>query len=64
VQRVEQASRQAIAGLPPARRNDDDVRGVRWMIQELRVSLYAQGLGTPAPVSETRIMAAVRRLTD
>jgi ATP-dependent helicase HrpA len=63
VQRVEQACREAIAGLPPARRNDDDVRAVRWMQQELRVSLFAQGLGTPVPVSETRIMAAVRRLT-
>jgi ATP-dependent helicase HrpA len=63
VKRVEQAGRQAIAGLPPARRNDEDVQAIRWMIQELRVSLFAQGLGTPAPVSETRILAAVRRLT-
>jgi ATP-dependent helicase HrpA len=62
VQRVEQACRQAIAGLPPARRNDDDVRAIRWMLQELRVSLFAQGLGTPAPVSETRVLAALRRL--
>ena len=64
VQRVEQACRQAIAGLPPARRNDDDVRAIRWLLQELRVSLFAQGLGTPVPVSETRILAAVRRLAD
>jgi ATP-dependent helicase HrpA len=63
VQRVEQAGRQAVADLPPARRNDDDVRDIRWMLQELRVSLFAQNLGTPAPVSETRIMAAIRRLT-
>jgi ATP-dependent helicase HrpA len=63
VQRVEQTWRQAVAGLPPARRNDEDVRAIRWMVQELRVSLFAQGLGTPAPVSETRIMAAIRRLT-
>ncbi len=28
----------------------------RWMIEELRVSLWAQSLGTPAPVSEERIM--------
>jgi ATP-dependent helicase HrpA len=62
VQRVEQASRLAIADLPAARRNDDDVRAMRWMLQELRVSLFAQGLGTPTPVSETRIMAAISRL--
>jgi ATP-dependent helicase HrpA len=63
VQRAGQACRQAVAELPPARRNDDDVREIRWMLQELRVSLFAQGLGTPSPVSETRIMAAIRRLT-
>jgi ATP-dependent helicase HrpA len=62
VQRAEQAAQQAIGDLPPARRNDDDVRAIRWMLQELRVSLFAQGLGTPTPVSETRIMAAIRRL--
>ena len=64
VQRVEQACRQAIAVLPPARRRDEDVQAIRWMLQELRVSLFAQGLGTPAPVSETRIMAAIRRLSE
>ena len=62
VQRAGQAARQAIGNLPPARRNDDDVRAIRWMLQELRVSLFAQGLGTPAPVSETRILAAISRL--
>jgi len=62
VQRVEQAWRQAVADLAPGRRNDEDVREIRWMLQELRVSLFAQGLGTPVPVSETRIMAAIGRL--
>ena len=28
---------------------------VRWMLQELRVSLFAQQLGTPGPISEKRI---------
>jgi len=35
---------------------------VRWMIEELRVSLFAQALGTPAPVSERRIQAALDQL--
>jgi ATP-dependent helicase HrpA len=61
-QRVEQAYRQAVADLPPARRNDPDVTEVRWMLEELRVSLFAQTLGTLAPVSETRILAALSRL--
>jgi ATP-dependent helicase HrpA len=33
------------------------------MIEELRVSLFAQTLGTPAPVSEKRIQAAISRLS-
>jgi ATP-dependent helicase HrpA len=33
------------------------------MIEELRVSLFAQTLGTPGPVSEQRIQRALDRLT-
>ena len=32
---------------------------VRWLIQELRVSLFAQQLGTPVPVSEKRVRKAL-----
>jgi ATP-dependent RNA helicase HrpA len=60
--RVEQAYREALAGLPVARRNDPDVTDVRWMLEELRVSLFAQTLGTQAPVSENRILGALGRL--
>lgn len=35
---------------------------IRWMIEELRVSLWAQSLGTPEPVSEARILRALDRL--
>jgi ATP-dependent helicase HrpA len=35
---------------------------VRWLIEELRVSLFAQTLGTPVPVSEKRIMSELERL--
>jgi ATP-dependent helicase HrpA len=62
-QRVEQAYRQAVAELPGPRRDDPDVREVRWMLEELRVSLFAQTLGTLAPVSENRVMAALGRLS-
>jgi len=60
--RVEQACRQTLADLPPARRGDPDVTEIRWMLEELRVSLFAQTLGTLAPVSENRILAALDRL--
>jgi ATP-dependent helicase HrpA len=39
-----------------ARPGDTKVREVRWMIEELRVSFFAQQLGTAYPVSEKRIM--------
>jgi ATP-dependent RNA helicase HrpA len=39
-----------------------DARAARWMIEELRVSLFAQTLGTPVPVSERRILTALERL--
>jgi ATP-dependent helicase HrpA len=35
---------------------------IRWMIEELRVSLFAQQLGTPYPISATRIYRALDQL--
>ncbi len=61
--RAEQAYRQAVADLPPARRTGPQVTEVRWMLEELRVSLFAQTLGTLGPVSETRVLAALDRLS-
>ncbi len=63
VARLCEAYRQATAELPPARRQDADVQAVRWMIEELRVSLFAQVLGTAGPISEKRIQAALGGLT-
>jgi ATP-dependent helicase HrpA len=51
-----------VAGLPPGRRDSDEVRQLRWMVEELRVSLFAQSLGTPYPVSEQRIYRAMDQL--
>lgn len=45
--------------LSPARAAGDDVRDIARMIEELRVSLWAQQLGTPRPVSEQRIYRAI-----
>jgi ATP-dependent helicase HrpA len=45
--------------LPPARRADPEVARIRWMIEELRVSVFAQQLGTAYPVSEQRILRAI-----
>jgi ATP-dependent helicase HrpA len=37
----------------------DDVVEIRWLIEELRVSWWAQELGTRVPVSEQRILRAI-----
>jgi ATP-dependent RNA helicase HrpA len=46
-----------------ARRPDDAALAeLRWMLEELRVSYFAQSLGTPYPVSEKRVLRAIDRL--
>jgi ATP-dependent helicase HrpA len=56
---VRQEYDEMLAGLPPARRRTPAVREIRWMIEELRVNVFAQALGTPYPVSEQRIYKAM-----
>jgi len=53
-----------VAALPSARRVGADVLALRWMIEELRVSLFAQTLGTAHPVSEKRIYKAMDTVED
>ncbi|MGW0042673.1 ATP-dependent RNA helicase HrpA [Rhodococcus sp. NPDC003348] len=48
-----------LARLDPRRHHDPDVDAIRWMIEELRVGLFAQSLGTPYPVSDKRIRKAM-----
>ena len=38
-----------LAELPPSRRQTADAQAVRWMIEEFRVSLFAQTAGHPRP---------------
>ena len=61
--RVEDAYRDALAALPAARRSSGAAREIGWQIQELRVSLFAQTIGTQGPVSERRILTAIEHLT-
>ncbi|MBF6128676.1 ATP-dependent RNA helicase HrpA [Nocardia brasiliensis] len=53
-----------VHSLPENRRGAPAVTEIWWMLEEFRVSLFAQKLGTPYPVSAKRIeraIAAVRR---
>lgn len=64
VHAVEHAYEELVRALSPVRRAADDVRDVARQIEELRVSLWAQQLGTPRPVSEQRIYRAIDALRD
>jgi ATP-dependent helicase HrpA len=51
--------RKLLGSLPPGRPVPDDVAEIRWLFEELRVSWWAQELGTRVPVSEQRILRAI-----
>jgi ATP-dependent helicase HrpA len=59
VQQLEREYGEVVRGLPPGRRDDPAVRQVRWMIEELRVSLFAPTMRTAFPVSEKRVLRAL-----
>ena len=56
VEQVQQAYQQLLAKLPKSKPISDEVAEIRYMIEELRVSLFAQQLGTNYPISDGRII--------
>ena len=48
----------------PPDRAADELTEVFWLIEELRVSLFAQVLGTAVPVSEQRVRRELQRLSS
>ena len=63
VHAVQDAYDELRQALSPARAAAVDVRDIARMIEELRVSLWAQQLGTARPVSEQRIYRAIDAIT-
>ena len=60
VEQVQQAYQQLLAKLPKSKPISDEVAEIRYMIEELRVSLFAQQLGTKYQVSEKRVLVALK----
>jgi ATP-dependent helicase HrpA len=58
VQRLEEDYARRLAAVPVEERSFELLE-VRWMLEELRVSTFAQRLGTAGPVSEPRIRRAL-----
>ena len=64
VQDLEDSYDNAVKSLPAGTIVPDALRRVNWMIEELRVSFFAQELGTAYTVSEKRIAKAQREALD
>jgi len=56
---LQEAYLHQVAALPEGRPAGAGLRKVRWMLEEYRVSLWAQQLGTPYPVSDQRLRKAL-----
>ncbi len=59
VQSVESEYKALLAKIPKSQLIPAEVANIRWMIEELRVSFFAQNLGTPYPVSDKRVLNAI-----
>ena len=59
---VEAAYADLLSELSPAVRGSAPVVAAAWQIEELRVGLFAQGLGTTHPVSVKRVLKAIADL--
>ena len=60
---LQQAYLHQLDALPDGRPPGDRLRQVRWMLEEYRVSLWAQQLGTAYAVSDSRIRKALTAAT-
>ncbi|WP_142023938.1 ATP-dependent RNA helicase HrpA [Blastococcus colisei] len=60
---VSEEYEQLRARMPASGAPDDPVARIRWMVEELRVGLFAQGIGTPRPISEQRVYKAIDSLS-
>jgi len=59
---LQEAYLHRVDALPEGRPPTEGLVRVRWMLEELRVSLWAQRLGTAYPVSEARVRKALDAL--
>ena len=62
VDEVKGALNAKLARLPKGREKARAVKDIMWRIEELRVSLFAQRLGTAKPVSQRRIEKMIEKL--
>ncbi len=59
VQLLTDECQKRLKAVPTGKYPSPELLEVRWMLEELRISLFAQTLGTPYPVSDKRIRKAL-----
>lgn len=64
VEKVSEAYQQLLIKLPKSQPISDEILEIRYMIEELRVSLFAQQLGTAYPISDKRIAVAIQNANN
>jgi ATP-dependent helicase HrpA len=62
IEKVTAAYKAKMSKVPVGQTPSGDLLNIRWMIDELRVSYFAQQLGTSGPISEKRIINALAEL--
>ncbi|WP_445399037.1 ATP-dependent RNA helicase HrpA [Zobellella sp. An-6] len=62
IQQVQTAYQALLNKQPKGKPLAPEVKEIRWMIEELRVSYFAQTLGTPYPVSDKRVLQQIEGL--
>jgi len=53
-----------VNSLPENQKTLGKVTNIRWMIEELRVNLFAQQLGTPFPISAKRVKQQIEMVSS
>ena len=64
VEQVQQAYQQLLAKPPKSKPISDEIAEIRYMIEELRVSLFAQQLGTKYHVSDKRVLNLITNISS
>ncbi|BDF94890.1 MULTISPECIES: ATP-dependent RNA helicase HrpA [unclassified Pseudoalteromonas] len=60
--KVAQEYQKLLKKVPPGMPVPQQLQDIFWMQQELRVSLFAQTLGTPYPISAKRVLNAIKEI--
>jgi ATP-dependent helicase HrpA len=55
VESVVKEYKELLNKIPKGQPVPEKIKEIRWMLEELRVSFFAQQLGTPYPISDKRI---------